>query len=258
MVRPSIATVQRMSARRSPARPLVHAAACSVLGLLALAGCASTGPQAASTSSTGPAAAGVGAATCSYPTDGAPSKPVDPPATRKVPDQGTSTVTLQLDGQPVVLTLDRAQTPCTTNSFESLARQGWFTGTKCHRLVDQGIFVLQCGDPTGTGTGGPGYVFADELATAAKQEKTGQKGPDGTDVVVYPKGTLAMANRGPATNGSQFFIVWQDSPLPAAYTVFGHVDAKGLEQVQKIAAQGVAANNVAPNAPAMIEKVTLG
>src|SRR5699024_11558444 len=86
----------------------------------------------------------------------------------------------------------------------------------------EGIFVLQCGDPTGTGSGGPGYSFADEL--------------DGSET--YPAGTLAMANAGPDTNGSQFFVVYDDSPLPADYTVFGSLDKESTKTVADIAAEG--------------------
>ncbi len=138
--------------------------------------------------------------------------------------------------------MDRSKTPCTVNSFESLAKQGWYTNTKCHRLVDQGIFILQCGDPTGTGRGGPGYSFADEL--------TGSE--------TYSKGTVAMANAGPNTNGSQVFLVWEDTQLDPSYTVFGQMDAASTDAVAAVAAQGVAADNVSPNAPALITDVTLG
>ena len=86
--------------------------------------------------------------------------------------------------------MDRSATPCTINSFMSLAQQGWFNETRCHRLTDYGIFVLQCGDPTGTGTGGPGYTIPDELSprtTGLEKEGT---------VATYPKGIVAMANTG--------------------------------------------------------------
>ena len=104
----------------------------------------------------------------------------------------------------------------------SLAEQGYFDATPCHRLTTQGIFVLQCGDPTGTGTGGPGYSFDDELS--------------GDET--YPAGTLAMANAGPNTNGSQFFIVYEDTQLPPAYAVFGTVDEAGIKIVQEVAEKG--------------------
>ncbi len=121
--------------------------------------------------------------------------------------------------------LDAGATPCTVNSFLSLAEQGYFDGTDCHRLTTQGIWVLQCGDPTGTGSGGPGYAFDDEL----------------TGAETYPAGTLAMANAGPGTNGSQFFLVYEDSlGLPPDYTVFGTISPEGLKVVQEIGAKGTA------------------
>ena len=111
--------------------------------------------------------------------------------------------------------------PCTTFSFRFLASQGYYNQTHCHRLTVQGIFVLQCGDPTGTGSGGPGYAFNDENLTGA----------------TYPAGTVAMANAGPNTNGSQFFFTWKDTTLPALYTPFGTVIG-GMNVLQKIAAAG--------------------
>jgi len=111
--------------------------------------------------------------------------------------------------------------PCTTWSFRFLASRGYFNGTHCHRLTTQNIYVLQCGDPTGTGSGGPGYSFNDENLTGA----------------TYPAGTVAMANAGPNTNGSQFFFVWKDTTLAPAYTPFGTVIG-GMDVLQKIAAAG--------------------
>jgi peptidyl-prolyl cis-trans isomerase B (cyclophilin B) len=111
--------------------------------------------------------------------------------------------------------------PCTTFSFRFLASQGYFNKTHCHRLTIQGIFVLQCGDPTGTGSGAPGYAFNDENLAGA----------------TYPAGTVAMANAGPNTNGSQFFFTWKDTTLPPLYTPFGTVIG-GMDVLQKIAAAG--------------------
>jgi peptidyl-prolyl cis-trans isomerase B (cyclophilin B) len=113
------------------------------------------------------------------------------------------------------------EAPCTTNSFRFLAEHSYYDQTHCHRLTTQGIFVLQCGDPTGTGSGGPGYVFPDENLAGA----------------TYPAGTVAMANAGPATNGSQFFIVWKDTTLSPAYTPFGTV-VGGMDVLRRIAAAG--------------------
>jgi peptidyl-prolyl cis-trans isomerase B (cyclophilin B) len=135
------------------------------------------------------------------------------------------------------LQLDNAKAPCTVNSFASLAQQGYFNDTPCHRLTTtESLSVLQCGDPTGTGTGGPGYQFANEYPT-------NQYPPDDPALqqpVRYPRGTIAMANAGPGTNGSQFFLVYQDSQLPPGYTVFGTTDQTGLATLDKIAAGGVA------------------
>jgi peptidyl-prolyl cis-trans isomerase B (cyclophilin B) len=111
--------------------------------------------------------------------------------------------------------------PCTTGSFAFLAERGYYDLTHCHRLTLRGIYVLQCGDPTGTGSGGPGYQFADENLSGA----------------TYPAGTVAMANAGPNTNGSQFFICWKASPLPPLYTPFGTITS-GMSVLQKIAAAG--------------------
>ncbi len=114
-----------------------------------------------------------------------------------------------------------AQAPCTTFSFRFLAQRAYFNRTHCHRLTTQGIFVLQCGDPTGTGSGGPGYKFNDENLAGA----------------TYPAGTVAMANAGPNTNGSQFFFVWKNTKLAPDYTPFGVV-VKGLNVLRRIAAAG--------------------
>jgi peptidyl-prolyl cis-trans isomerase B (cyclophilin B) len=111
--------------------------------------------------------------------------------------------------------------PCTTFSFRYLIEHGYYNGTHCHRLTTQRIYVLQCGDPTGTGSGGPGYSFNDENLAGA----------------TYPAGTLAMANAGPDTNGSQFFFTWKDTTLHPNYTPFGVV-IHGMDVLKKIAAAG--------------------
>ncbi|MFV0452877.1 MAG: peptidylprolyl isomerase [Propioniciclava sp.] len=183
---------------------------------------------------------------CSYRGGGTPAVPVDPPTTENVPATGTATLTLTLGGEKVQMDLDRAAAPCTVHSFVSLAEQGYYTGTSCHRLTTEGIFVLQCGDPTGTGTGGPGYVFDDELEAT-------------TD---YPAGTIAMANAGPETNGSQFFLVYEDTDLPPAYTVFGQLTPESLATIADIAYQGHDASrgngDGVPNAPTEITEVVSG
>ncbi|MFJ9552054.1 peptidylprolyl isomerase [Streptomyces erythrochromogenes] len=118
------------------------------------------------------------------------------------------------------------EAPCTTNSFQHLAVQRYFDGTQCHRLTTRGIYVLQCGDPSGTGSGGPGYRYPDENL-ADPSLKAG----------IYPAGTVAMANAGSNTNGSQFFLVYKDSPLPARYTPFGRISV-GMDALTEIALAG--------------------
>ncbi len=118
--------------------------------------------------------------------------------------------------------------PTTVGTIAWLANEGFYNNTSCHRLTTQGIFVLQCGDPAGNGTGSPGFSFADENLPTA--------GADGT--YVYPRGTVAMANNGPNTNGSQFFLVYQDSPLPPNYSVWGQI-TEGLDVIDNVASAGV-------------------
>ena len=181
-------------------------------------------------------------ATCEYAEAGEPAKEVDPPATQAAYD-GDVPVTIETSAGAIEATLDAASAPCTVNSFTSLASQGYFDGTTCHRLTTDGIFVLQCGDPTASGSGGPGYSFPDEL--------------EGDET--YGPGTLAMANAGPDTNGSQFFIVYGDSPLDPAYTVFGQVSEEGIGVVEQIAAEGTdtGAGDGAPKTPVEISSVTV-
>jgi cyclophilin family peptidyl-prolyl cis-trans isomerase len=112
--------------------------------------------------------------------------------------------------------------PKTVDNFVTLAKKGFYNGVIFHRVISG--FMIQGGDPTGTGAGGPGYKFADELNPATPSFKAG-----------YLRGTVAMANSGPNTNGSQFFIMHKDYPLPHSYSIFGKVTA-GLEVIDAIAA----------------------
>ena len=195
---------------------------------------------------------------CSYVESGDAAKKVDLPSATPTQDAATE-VTIKTDRGDIKVTLDPEKAPCTVNSFLSLAGQGYFDGTTCHRLVVGGLNVLQCGDPTGTGTGGPGYSFKDELVPSDTRLEpcTGQTDPQsGKEVCTYTSGTLAMANAGADTNGSQFFLVFSDSLLPAAYTVFGKMNAAGVKVVEEIAAQGNAADGVGPKTPVTIEKVS--
>lgn len=185
--------------------------------------------------------------TCEYPSDGQdPAREVEAPAA-EAQAEGTVPATITTNFGDIGLTLDAATTPCTVNSFVSLAEQGFYDDTPCPRIGDQeGFGILQCGDPTGTGAGGAGYSFADELS--------------GDET--YPAGTLAMANAGPDTNGSQFFLVFRDSQFQPNYTVFGTIDEAGLETIKAIAAEGNDASHPAgggaPNKDVTIEKVTVG
>ncbi len=198
-------------------RHLAGLAGLTIVVALALAGCSGSDSDAGT--ATDPEPSGT---RCDYNTDGAPAaKEVDPPPATATAT-GTVSVTIATSVGDLEAELDADATPCTVNSFVSLAQQGYFDDTSCHRLTTSGIAVLQCGDPTGTGSGGPGYSFPDELS--------------GDET--YPAGTLAMANAGPDTNGSQFFVVYGDTPLPPSYTVFGQIDDAGVKVVEKVAKKG--------------------
>lgn len=206
--------------------------------------------------------AGLGSA-CSYPaTPTAASREVKPPRPGQVPTSPAEVdATMKVeDGTTedvvVGLRLDNAKAPCTVNSFVSLAQQGFFDGTACHRLTDSpSLAALQCGDPTGSGSGGPGYRFANEYPTNQYRPFD----PALKTAVTYPRGTLAMANSGPDSNGSQFFIVYRDSMLPPTYTVFGSIDQTGMAAVDDLVSAGVAggADDGKPAAPIVIRSVRL-
>ncbi len=194
---------------------------------------------------------------CQYPAAGQASKKVNPPRTGKIPmDETEISVSMETDQGNIGLMLDNAKAPCTTNSFASLAGQGYFNDTECHRLTtSESLSVLQCGDPTGKGTGGPGYQFPNEYPTNQYQPDN----PALQQPVLYPRGTLAMANAGPNTNGSQFFLVYKDSMLPPNYTVFGTIDDTGLATLDKIAGAGVqgGGQDGAPANKVLVKKIQL-
>lgn len=221
-----------------PANPVTKTTRASV------SAAASSATRPAVTASVAPAPAGF--RNCVYTVTGNPARPVDPPNGKEVPATGTTAVTLTMTEGKVTITMDRAKTPCTIASFLSLVQQKYYDGTACHRLADRGLYMLQCGDPTGTGRGGPGYQFADEIFP--------------TDT--YVAGTVAMANAGRGTNGSQFFIVYQDSTLPRNYTVFGKVDQASIGVVARMAAEGQDGSNPdgtgRPNNPSQIISVAAG
>ena len=218
-------------------------------------------PSSASSSSTSTSpSADASSGKCQYASDGQqPAKQVKAPSSTPTATTPTQ-VTISTNRGDIKVTLDGDKTPCTVNSFLSLAKQGYFDNTRCHRLTTQGIYVLQCGDPSASGSGGPGYAFGDELIKDDSRLQpcrtvSTDSGPQ--QVCTYSAGTLAMANAGPNTNGSQFFLVYKDSPLPPAYTVFGRMSAGGLQVVSKIAADGLAGGqgDGPPKKPVVISSV---
>ncbi|WP_042396747.1 peptidylprolyl isomerase [Streptacidiphilus carbonis] len=230
---------------------LLAAAASLVLGLTGAAQAQGVGPGTNARASTGRPAAAAAAPVSSpapsgcgfvaaVPADRFKGIPVFDAAKAAQPYQAT----LHTSQGRVTFQALTAQAPCTTFSFRFLATHDYYSRTHCHRLTTKGIYVLQCGDPTGTGSGGPGYSFNDENLTGA----------------TYPAGTVAMANAGPNTNGSQFFFVWKDTKLPPLYTPFGRVTG-GLAALQKIAAAGEDDQNGAgdgfPTLPVDISRVTI-
>ncbi|MGI5163015.1 peptidylprolyl isomerase [Spirillospora sp. CA-253888] len=158
---------------------------------------------------------------------GAPKDLGTPPV--KPVHKGTVKATIKTSQGDIGLSLDGAKAPCAVNSFAFLAKKDFWNKSHCHRLsTSAGLRMLQCGDPTGTGSGGPGYQFDNE----------------NTEGATYGKGTLAMANAGESptgggTNGSQFFLVYGDSQLPPNYTVFGKITS-GLDTLEAVAKAGIA------------------
>ncbi|MEE3063305.1 MAG: peptidylprolyl isomerase [Actinomycetota bacterium] len=197
-------------------------------------------------------------ANCQYPPSTDPAaKPVKPPRTGKVPtDPAQVSASMATSQGNIGLLLANNESPCTVNSFASLIGQKYFDNTKCHRLTTSDTLgVLQCGDPKGDGTGGPGYQFANEYPT----DQYPPNDPKLREPVLYPRGTLAMANAGPGTNGSQFFMVYKDSQLPPQYTVFGTIQPDGLAVLDKIAKGGIngGGEDGAPNSEVTIKSILL-
>ena len=135
-------------------------------------------------------------------------------------------ITFKTNLGEIVISTKSDEAPQTVAAISKLAQENYFDNTICHRLTTEGIFILQCGDPTGTGTGGPGFTIPDENLPQAVESN-------------YPAGVVAMANSGANTNGSQFFIVYENTSMRPEYTIWGKV-TKGLEIVKAIAKEGVA------------------
>lgn len=154
-----------------------------------------------------------------------------------IDENKTYTATLKTEKGDIVLELNAKQTPITVNNFVTLAKKGFYNNTVFHRVIKG--FMIQGGDPDGTGAGGPGYQFDDE--------------PFEGD---YTRGTLAMANAGPDTNGSQFFIMHADNDLPKNYTIFGKVTS-GMDAVDAIAEAPAQANGETPVTPVKILSVEI-
>jgi peptidyl-prolyl cis-trans isomerase B (cyclophilin B) len=223
-------------------RPIRRLITGTVTAALALALVPATSAHATKPVPTGPTKGA-----CAYtPTPDDPAvRPVSLPQDPKhTPDHGQVPVTFVTNQGLIPMLVDRAEAPCTVQSFLHLLHAKFYDDTICHRLTTYPtLSVLQCGDPSGTGEGGPGYSFKDELPTNLPDwpgDTTGTR-------KVYARGVLAMANAGPDTNGSQFFLVYKDSRLRPDYTIFGTVLPEGLATLDRIAAAGVAADD--PGAP---------
>jgi peptidyl-prolyl cis-trans isomerase B (cyclophilin B) len=159
------------------------------------------------------------------PTKAAGHAPKDVAPAQKLPKKLARTFTFETNCGNIVITTVGAKAPITITQLSTLAKRGYFDNSLCHRLTTQGLYVLQCGDPTATGSGGPNFTYGDENLPAETVNN-------------YPAGTVAMANSGPGTNGSQFFLVFADTTLGANYTIWGTI-TQGLDIVKAIAKAGV-------------------
>lgn len=145
----------------------------------------------------------------------------------EVSNKGTQTMTITTNSGVIEVAVNTAKAPCTAAAFTYLAGKNFFDNTKCHRLTTEGIKVLQCGDPSATGMGGPSFKMAEENLPNVTDQAT-----------AYPNGTVAIANTGqPGSSGSQFFLVYGPTTLESKYTVLGTI-TKGLDVVEKIGAAG--------------------
>ncbi len=241
--------VQRKAKQRSQVIAAVVAVLAVLAGISAIAALrhhddkggvqAAADPGAAATSSLAPAASGAPAVTpsattpappagCAFTKSGTASRPVSVPTLAPDAKVADYTATIALTGGTISFKVDGAHAPCAATSFAHLAKAKFFDKTPCHRLTTGGLSVLQCGDPTGSGSGGPGYSYAEENLPKA----------DAAGTANYAAGVVALANAGKGTSGSQIFLVYKDSPLPPSYTVLGTITS-GLDVLKGIGAKGV-------------------
>ena len=228
---------------RIQAKSQAAIAALFISGLL-LSACSTTGvseeqasspapSESASASTPAPSESAAPAASASggpcKPSAAVGSQPKDVGAPNDVLPAKSYTFNLTTNCGDIEITADAVKAPITVSTLAFLAKGGFYNGTICHRLTTQGLFVLQCGDPTATGGGGPNFTFKDENLPAQADNN-------------YPAGSVAMANSGPNTNGSQFFLVYADTTLGANYTLWGKI-TKGLDIVKSIAEYGTADGN---------------
>jgi len=201
---------------------------------------ATASPTASATASASPAAVTEPATHCSYPSASAGTVVKSSLPTASPDYKATYTASIKTNLGPITIDLANSKATCTVNSFVHLASDNFWNNTQCHRLsTTDGLYMLQCGDPTAKasqtlscssatlGTGGPGYEFASENLPTA--------GSSGS--VTYKAGTVAMANSGGATNGSQFFLVFKNTTLGPDYTPFGTITS-GLDILQNVAKAG--------------------
>ncbi|OBH03958.1 protein kinase [Mycobacterium sp. E2699] len=185
-------------------------------------------------------------ANCQYrPAPDPASKPATPPPSGRVSTEPAQIhATISTNFGDIGIQLANNESPCAVNSFVSLAKQGFFDNTQCGRIIDEPEGgTLLFGGPDADGGGGPGYEFADEYPT--NQYPAGDPALKAT--VIYPRGTVAMAQSGPNTNESQFFIVYRDAEIEPTSTVFGSVDSAGLDTLDKMAKVGVAGDRTRGN-----------
>lgn len=172
-------------------------------------------------------------------------KPMKIPLPVVNPNISNKKFTMKTNCGDVVIQAFGELAPITVSAMMALANSGFLDKSVCHRITTDGIYVLQCGDPTATGRGGPNFRFPDENLPQNFENN-------------YPAGTVAMANSGAGTNGSQFFIVYKDTYLPPNYSIWGKVN-KGLEIIRAVAKNGVKGGGTdgVPNTKIAIEKATI-